>query len=573
MRWSNLFIPTLRDTPADAEVASHRLLLRAGFIRQLGAGIYSQLPLAKRCLRKVEQIIREEMERIGAQEFFLPALHPAEVWKESGRWIEMGDNLFRLQDRGGRDMCLGMTHEEVFTSIARDELRSYRQLPQLWYQIQNKFRDEPRPKSGLLRVRQFTMKDSYSFDLDAAGLDHSYELHDLAYRAIFTRCGLEYVAVRAHSGAMGGSESQEFMVKTEAGEDLVVSCSCGYAANLEMATSRLDPSDDPVGESSPERVHTPGQKTINEVSDFLELPQTRQIKSLIYMVDSLPVLILLRGDHQLHETKLSGAVGSDRFRPAESAEIRAAFGASAGSLGPVGVGDMRVLADSALEGRRDLVCGANEDDYHLLHVTPGRDFTPEWHDLRSVADGDACPECGQPVTVDKTVELGHIFKLGYKYSKSMGLNVLDQNGKGVPVVMGSYGIGVERIMVSAVELFHDELGIVWPRSIAPFEVVITVVGHKDPDQMAAGQRLYEELCSRGVDCLLDDRKERPGVKFKDAELIGIPLRLTIGRKLAEGDVELFSRVDRESSIVALDSVVSQIETRLQNYIVASTSLS
>ncbi len=566
MRWSKLFVPTLRDVPADAEVASHRLLLRAGFIRQLGAGIYSYLPLAQRTLRKIEEIIRQEMDAIGGQEFLLPALHPAEVWQESGRWEGMGGNMFRLKDRGGRDMCLGMTHEEIFTAIARDEMRSYRELPQIWYQIQNKFRDEPRPKSGLLRVRQFTMKDSYSFDLGPEGLDASYRLHDQAYRRIFERCGLEFLAVEADSGAMGGSESQEFMIRTDAGEDLVVTCEqCDYAANLERAVSRLDAVEDPEECPAPEEVHTPGQKTIAEVSEFLGLPTNRQIKSLVYVSGGQLYLLLLRGDHQLNETKLAGALGGAEFRPAHPEEIRERFGADAGSLGPVGVAGMPILADPALEGRRDLVCGANRDDYHLLHVQEGRDFQAHFHELRLVEAGEACSECGSPLRVDKTVEVGHIFKLGYKYSESMGLSVLNEKGESVPVIMGSYGIGVERIMVSAVELYHDELGIVWPRSIAPFEVLISLLSPGDEAQREAAEGLYSELREAGVEVLLDDRDERPGVKFKDAELVGIPVRVTVGRKLEQGAVELFSRSAREKSEAPVGQAAARVRELLDGY--------
>ncbi len=565
MRWSRLFIPTLREVPADAEVASHKLLLRAGFIRQLGAGVYSYLPLAQRTMLKIERIIREEMNRIGGQEFYLPALHPAEIWKESGRWTVMGDNMFRLKDRTGRDMCLGMTHEEVFTSIARDEVRSYRDLPQIWYQIQVKFRDEPRPRSGLLRVRQFMMKDSYSFDVDQAGLDAAYDAHDGAYRAIFERCGLKFLAVEAHSGAMGGSESQEFMVVSDAGEDIVVSCSCGYAANLERAATTLPPVEDVPGDLQPEEVHTPGQKTIQEVSDFLGVPKSRQIKSLVYMIDGRPHLILMRGDHQLNEAKLITAVGTDVFRPAVPEEIRDAFGADPGSLGPVGVKNMPILADANLAGRVNMVCGANRDDYHLLNVTPEEDFAAEYHDLRQVEAGDPCPRCGSDLGISKALEVGHIFKLGYKYSKSMGANVLGPDGTQIPIIMGSYGIGLERILVSAVELYHDAQGIVWPRTIAPFDVVVTVLKPDDPAQIQAAEGYYQELGRQGFDCLLDDRSERPGVKFKDAELIGIPVRITVGNKLSQGKVELFSRKEKTLVEAPADQAVEQAIRLLNEY--------
>jgi len=405
MHWSRLFIPTLRESPAEAEVVSHQLLLRAGYIRQLSAGIYSYLFLAQRSLLKITQIVREEMDAIGGQEMLLPALHPAELWQESGRWEVMGDNMFRLKDRWGRDLCLGMTHEEVMTSIARGELRSYKQLPQIWYQIQNKFRDEPRPKSGLLRVRQFIMKDSYTFDLDAAGLDAAYQKHHKAYCRIFDRCGLDYIVVEAHSGAMGGSQSHEFMVASDAGEDFVALCKkCGYSANLEKAVSKAvaPADDDPTGDLAPEEFHTPGRKTIADVADFTKQPETSQMKSLVMVADGKPVIALVRGDHQLSETKFSSAVGAGDVRAARPEEMRQWLGADAGSLGPVGVKGVRLVADSALEGRKNMIAGANRDDYHLRNVTPGEDFTAEFHDLRQVAAGDACTCCGEPLALVKS---------------------------------------------------------------------------------------------------------------------------------------------------------------------------
>jgi prolyl-tRNA synthetase len=554
MLWSRLFIPTLRETPAEAEVVSHQLLLRAGYIRQLSAGIYNYLYLAQRSLLKITSIIRQEMDAIGAQEFLLPALNPAEVWQESGRWDVMGDNMFRLKDRFGRDLCLGMTHEEIMTVIARGEVRSYKQLPQIWYQIQTKFRDEPRPKSGLLRVRQFIMKDSYSFDLAPAGLDDSYEKHRLAYCRIFDRCGLEYVTVDAHSGAMGGSQSQEFMVATEAGEDYTVICRpSGYAANLEKAVSRPVPpaAADPEGALAPEQVHTPGAKTIEQVAEFLKLPQTSLMKTLVLMADEKPVIAVLRGDHQLSETKFQTAAGCAEFRPAHPEEMRQILGADAGSLGPVGVKNVRIFADIALQDRQNMVCGANLDDYHLLNVTPGEDFAPEFHDLRQVAPGDTELESGLPLEILKTVEIGHIFKLGYKYSHSMGLNVLNHEGVETPVIMGSYGIGVERILCAAVELFADSNGITLPVSIAPFEVVITPVKSSDESLQKAARALYDELKVLGVDVLLDDRDLSPGVKFKDADLVGIPFRINVGKKLVDGKVEVVNRRTRESADVAV----------------------
>ncbi len=562
MYWSKLFIPTLRENPAEAEVVSHQLLVRGGYIRQLAAGIYSYLFLAQRSLLKITNIVREEMDGIGAQEMLLPALNPAEVWQESGRWTVMGDNMFRLKDRFGRDLCLGMTHEEVMTTIARGELRSYKQLPQIWYQIQTKFRDEPRPKSGLLRVRQFIMKDAYSFDMGPEGLDVAYEKHHGAYCRIFDRCGLNYVVVEAHSGAMGGSQSHEFMVKSDAGEDFVVSCeSCGYAANLEKAVGEPTPPAiaDPEGDLEPEEFHTPNRKTIAEIAEFTGLPETSQMKSLVMVADDKPVLALVRGDHQLSETKFGGVTGASEPRAAHPEEIRQWFGAEAGSLGPIGVKNMRVIADLALKGRRNMIAGANKDDYHLRHVTPGEDFQPEFVDLRQVTAGDSCPKCGKPLRLDKTVEIGHIFKLGYKYSHSMGLRVTNEAGDEIAPIMGSYGIGIERILSAAVELYHDKDGMALPPSIAPFFVVITPVNINDGPQRAAAEQIYKACRDSGLDVLFDDRDERPGVKFKDADLIGIPFRVTVGKKLAQGQVEVVERRPRKSTDVAVDQVVALLK--------------
>jgi len=565
MLWSKLFIPTLRENPAEAEVASHQLLLRAGYIRQLSAGIYNYLFLAQRSLLKIQQIVREEMDAIGGQEMLLPALNPAEVWQESGRWDIMGDNMFRLKDRFGRDLCLGMTHEEVMTSIARGELRSYKQLPQIWYQIQTKFRDEPRPKSGLLRVRQFIMKDSYTFDMDQAGLDAAYEKHYHAYCKVFDRCGLEYTAVEAHSGAMGGSQSHEFMVASDAGEDFVAICkSCGYSANLEKAVSVPSPAlgVDPAGDLAPEEFHTPGKKTIAEVAAFTGLPETSQIKSLVLVADGKPVLALLRGDHQLSETKFGAYSGDPEFRPAQPGEIVEWFGAGAGSLGPVGVKNIPIVADQALVGRRNMIAGANKDDYHLKNVTLGEDFAAEVRDLRQVAAGDACSSCGGPLAVKKTVEIGHIFKLGYKYSESMGLRVLNEQGKEVTPIMGSYGIGIERILCVAIELFHDKDGMMLPASIAPFQVVVTPANLNDAAQGEAARNIYETCKAMGLDALLDDRDERPGVKFKDADLIGVPFRITVGKKLASGMVELTERKTRQTVDVPVADAAAAVKSRL-----------
>ncbi len=565
MLWSKLFIPTLRENPAEAEVASHQLLLRAGYIRQLSAGIYNYLFLAQRSLLKIQAIVRQEMDAIGGQEMLLPALNPAEVWQESGRWDVMGDNLFRLKDRFDRDLCLGMTHEEVMTVIARGELRSYKQLPQIWYQIQTKFRDEPRPKSGLLRVRQFIMKDSYTFDMDQAGLDAAYDKHYGAYCKIFDRCGLQYTVVEAHSGTMGGSQSHEFMVESDAGEDFIAICKgCGYSANVEKATSvpQSPAAADPEGDLSPEEFHTPGRKTIAEVAEFTGLPETSQMKSLVLVADGKPVLVMLRGDHQLSETKFGGISGDPEFRPARADEIVEWFGAEAGSLGPVGVKNMTIYIDQALAGRRNMIAGANKNDYHLRNVTHGEDFQAEVRDLRQVNEGDACVKCGKPLVIRKTVEIGHIFKLGYKYSDSMGLRVLAADGKEVTPIMGSYGIGIERILAAAIELYHDKDGMILPASIAPFQVVVTPANFNDAAQAEAARGIYKACVALGLDALLDDRDERPGVKFKDADLIGIPYRIVIGKKLSSGMVELVDRKTRQATDVAVADVAKAVAQAL-----------
>ena len=588
-RWSELFIPTLREAPADAEVASHKFLVRAGYIRQLMAGVYSYLFLGTRSFNKITAIVRQEMDRIG-QEFLLPALHPRELWEASGRAALMGENLFRLKDRKGADLVLGMTEEEVMTSIAVKELRSYKQLPQIWYQIAPKFRDEPRPKSGLLRVRQFMMKDAYSFDIDAAGLDVSYKKHYETYCRIFDRCGLKYMVVEADSGAMGGKESHEFMVRTPAGEDQIVSCDgCSYAANIEKATSKLWPVDDLAaeGDGRPLEVHTPGQKTIEDVARFLGVSPKNKIKTLALMaeepapdksdkkdqksgkVKSRAIVVLMRGDHQLNEAKLNATVAV-ATRPMDEAEIKALFKSPAGYLGPVGiewakdlkkdVGLPVLLVDRALEGRVNLIGGANKQDYHLKNLTPGKDFHPTaYADLRAVTAGEGCPNCGKALRIDTAVEVGHIFKLGYRYSESMGARVLDKNGKEVTPIMGCYGIGIERILTAAVEQSNDENGFWLPPSIAPFEIVVTPVNVKDQSLLSAAVDLATRLEAAGFDVILDDRNERPGVKFKDADLVGIPFRITVGNKVTEGTVEVVLRSTREVRDVTIAAVVEYFQ--------------
>ena len=571
MRWSQYFIPTLREDPADAEVISHKLLLRAGVIRQLSAGIYSFLPLGQRIALKVMQILREEMNAIGGQEFYLPALQPAELWQESGRWGAIGNDMFRLRDRKGADMCLGMTHEEVFTSIARNEIRSYKQLPQVWYQIQIKFRDEARPKSGLMRLRTFIMKDAYTFDVDRAGLDKSFIDQREAYKKIFTRCGIEFLIVEASSGAMGGTESNEFIARTSAGEDLIVNCpNCGYAANLEKAISRLASIEDDSGPTAPEQFPTPGVRTIEDLTTFPGGAEaSRQIKSLVFFAtidgEPRPVLVLMRGDHQLHEIKLADNLRATAVRPAHPEEIRERLGAYPGSLGPVGAREKYkeffIIADNALKNRRNMTTGANKDDWHVRGVNVDRDFKVDlWADLRTVEAGEGCPRCETGVLeIFKGMEIGHIFKLGTKYSESMGATVLNQEGKEVPIVMGSYGIGVERILTAAIEQRHDEDGIIWPKSLAPFDVIVTITNMKQDELREAGEKLYRELQRAGLEVLLDDRDERAGVKFKDADLIGIPYRITIGKKVGEGLVELFDRSKKQSEDVRIADVVTRVQ--------------
>ncbi len=584
-RWSQLFIPTLREAPADAEVASHKLLLRAGYIRQLGAGIYSYLFLGNRSINKIIGIVREEMDRIG-QEFFLPAINPKEIWEASGRWSGMGDNMFRLKDRKGAELCLAMTHEEIVTDIARKELRSYKQLPQIWYQIQTKFRDEPRPKSGLLRVRQFLMKDAYSFDIDEAGLDVSYNKHDETYRRIFTRCGLQFVAVEADSGAMGGSQSQEFMVYTEAGEDLIVSCAeSGYAANLEKAVSQLTPVTEmePTGDGMPELVHTPGCAAIADVAEFFKISPASDIKTVAYMGKTqdgtgktieVPIIAFLRGDHFVNETKLMAVAHVSELRTMVAEELALYFAGPAGYLGPIGLkvlpaakGDPRaatVILDKGLEGRKNMVGGANKMDFHYRNIVPDRDFT--WTcvaDIRNVNEGDPCVLSGKPLKVAKAVEIGHIFKLGYKYSKSMGASVLNREGKEVTPIMGSYGIGIERILTAAIETSaaaNDGKSYALHPAIAPFQVVVTITNVGDAALLAAGEKVAADLEAAGIDVILDDRDERAGVKFKDADLVGIPYRITIGRGVAEGKVELIDRLKLTNQDHSLDEVAPYLSS-------------
>ena len=562
MRWSQAFIPTLRDDPTDAEAISHKLLVRGGYVRQLMSGVYSMLPLGQRVRRKVMAIIREEMDAIGGQEFYLPQLHPREIWDRTGRIDTMSDIIMAFDDNKGAAVVLGPTHEEIFATVST-ELESYKQLPQLWYHIQTKFRDEPRPKSGLLRVREFTMKDSYSFDIDPQGLDVQFDRHVIAYNRIFERLGMDVVRVRASSGAMGGKESVEFMVASEVGEDLVAHCpECGYSANVETATSRLEPVVDLEGGRPLERFATPGVRTIADLAAFDGgASAERQIKTLVYVIDGQPTLVLMQGNHALQEQKLMDQMRVVDARPAHAEEISALLGADAGSLGAVGVTGVRIVADEALRGRVAMTTGANDNDVHIREVDVDRDIDVDvWVEVRAVQDGDACVDCGSPIHVFAAIEVGHIFKLGTFYAEPLGVKVLDKDGRSVPVVMGSYGIGVERNMAASIEANHDDKGIVWPAEIAPFDVVITVLRPDEEAPDRAATELYDDLSRRGIDVLLDDRDERPGVKFTDAELIGIPWRVTVGpRGLDNGIVELVERRSGDSRDVAIGEVADEIE--------------
>ena len=564
MRWSQMHIPTLREDPADAGAPSHRLLLRAGYIRQLMAGHYSLLPLGQRVRLKVIGIIREEMNRIGAQEILMPVMHPAEPWLLSGRWELMGDEMFRLKDRRGADLALGMTHEEIIATLAT-ELKSYRELPQMWYQFQTKLRDEPRPKAGLLRTREFTMKDSYSFDLGPDELDVSFSLHRDAYTRIFERLSIPAIPAQASSGTMGGSDSTEFICPSPTGEDLIVLCpECGYAANIEIATSRL-PAVDDLSErtmvlAAPEPFATPGVRTIEDLAVRYHAAADRQIKTLVYFLDGVLTLVLLRGDHALHEQKLIDATGATAIRPAQPEEIRDALGALPGSLGAVGVTDYPIIADEALRGRRGMFTGANVDDTHLRGVDVERDIkVGRWADLRETAAGDPCVNCGHGLEVERGIEVGHIFKLGYKYSDAMEIRVSGPDGKPLKPVMGSYGIGVERAMATIVEVHNDEKGIVWPVTVAPFEVVVVIAQQDDPEVAEAGEQVYAALADAGVEVIVDDRPVRAGVKFSDAELVGIPFRVTVGKRgLATGSAELTDRATGSTVSIPLDDLAKHV---------------
>lgn len=565
MRVSELLIPTLREVPAEAEVASHRLLLRAGFIRKVAAGIYTYLPLAQRVLAKIRAIVREEMNRIGGQEILLPIIQPAELWHQSGRWNVYGPELFRLQDRHKRDFCLGPTHEEIVTALVAAEVRSYKQLPLLLYQIQNKYRDERRPRFGLLRGREFVMKDLYSFDRDEEGLDRSYQKMFEAYTRVFGRMGLKFRAVEADTGAIGGSVSHEFMVLADSGEAVIVYCpdeACGYAANVEKAESMFVP--ETGGEEGPlEMVATPGMRTVEEVTGFLGVPAKQLVKTLLYRTERGLVAALVRGDREVNEVKLQNHLDVLTLELADEAAIEAATGAPVGFTGPVGL-KLPLVVDREVGALKAAVTGANKADAHFVNVCPGRDFpVAGTADIRLVAAGDPCPRCGKPLAEVRGIEVGQVFKLGEKYSRVMEAFYLDEQGVQRPMVMGTCGIGITRTMAAAVEQHHDADGIIWPVSIAPFHAVVLPVNVQDAEQAAAAGRVQQALAAAGVEAVLDNRAERPGVKFKDADLVGYPVRVTAGRHVAEGMVEVHHRRTRESALVPEEEAVTAVKKFLE----------
>jgi prolyl-tRNA synthetase len=589
MKWTNAFIPTLREAPADAEILSHKLLLRAGLIRKLAGGVYTFLPLGLRALRKVEQIVREEMDRAGALELLMPALQPPEIWQQSGRYETAGNVLFKLKDSGNREWILSPTAEEVITTTAASEINSYRQLPKNFYQISVKFRDEIRPRFGLMRAREFIMKDAYSFDVSDEAAQVCYQKMYDTYARIFARCGLKAFPVEADTGVIGGSHSHEFMVPAETGENEVVYCeACGYAANIEKATSGIPKTATREVGAAIKKFATPGVVTIEALSKApYSVPANRQIKTLVYMADSKPVIILIRGDDQLNETKLAGIIGTTVFRPATPEECVATLGAHPGSLGAVAstlerraparhenqplqqaepvLGAPQIFADERLRGANDMTTGANEDGFHLRNVSIERDIkVTQWFDLRTVTIGEPCAKCSKPLKIRRAIEVGHVFKLGTKYSEKLGATFLDEAGTRKPAVMGCYGIGVTRTLQAVIEQCNDKDGIIWPLSVAPYTVCITPLGvAPDSAVMKLAEKIYAKLTARGVEVILDDRDERPGVKFKDSELVGFPIRIGIGEKsLAKGEVELKPRggaLQPVKADVAVEAVVKLLE--------------
>ncbi len=563
MRWSRAFIPTLKEAPSEAIAPSHQLLVRGGFIRQVAAGIYEFLPLGLKVLKKIENIVREEMNKAGAQEVLLTVLNPRELWEETGRWELYGDELFKLQDRHGRDFCLGPTHEEEITDLVRKEVKSYKDLPLILYQIQTKFRDEKRPRFGLIRAREFLMKDAYSFDTDYKGAEEAYNLMGETYERIFSRIGLKYLRVLADTGQIGGKKSEEFVALTPYGEAKVAHCEkCGYAANAEIVPVQK-PTPEGEEEKPLQKVHTPNVRTIEELAKFLNVPPRKILKSLLYIVEGKPVLVLIRGDREVDENKLERVLGTDNFRLATDEEIKEILGTERGFVGPINLPEgkvERILWDNSLYGVKNLVVAANEPHYHYINANPGRDFEyGEFYDLAEVQEGDPCPECGAPLRLSRGLEIGHIFLLGTRYSEPMQAYFVDRDGKEKPIVMGCYGIGVSRLMSAIVEQSYDENGIIWPINVAPFELEILPLNVTDEKQMEVAEKLYKEALNRGIDVIIDDRDERAGFKFKDADLIGIPVRIVVGRKVKDGLVEIQIRKTGERFDVPIEEALDKFE--------------
>lgn len=560
MRLSKALISTLREVPAEAEIQSHKLMLRAGLMRKMASGVYNFMPLGLKVLKNIEDIVREEMDKTGAQEFLASALLPSELWKESGRWSKFGPEMFKLKDRNEREFCLGPTHEEAFTDLARNEIKSYKQLPLNLYQIQTKYRDERRPRFGVMRSREFIMKDAYSFDKNYEGLDEAYNKMYAAYHEIFKRCGLAAKCVEADSGAMGGSGSAEFMIKSEVGEDEVAFCTeCNYAANMEKAPAA--PEECTKEElKSLNKIETPNVKTIEDLVGFFNTTSKKFAKTLIFKADKNIVAVMVRGDREVNEIKVINALGGAiEFEMADPETVFKATSAKVGFAGPIGIKVDQLFIDNEVASMSNMIVGANETGYHYENANFERDFQGKVGDFRNAAEGDTCPKCGKPLTIARGIEVGHIFKLGTKYSEAMGANFIDENGESKPLIMGSYGIGINRTMAAIIEQNNDENGIIWPISVAPYKVIIIPVVTKNEEQMAAANELYEKLQKLGIDVLIDDREERAGVKFKDADLIGIPIRVTVGKKINEGMVEFKLRKEADIELVPFDSVIDRIK--------------
>jgi prolyl-tRNA synthetase len=566
MKYSEMFVPTLRSTPAEAEIVSHQLLLRAGFIRKSAAGIYTYLPFAQRVLKKIQDIIRDEMNKAGGQELLLPIIQPAELWLETGRWHVYGEEMFRLKDRHNRDFCLGPTHEEIITDLVRGEVNSYRQLPLLLYQIQNKYRDEKRPRFGLMRGREFIMKDLYSFDKDEEGLAVSYQKMYNAYSNIFSRCGLKFRPVEADSGAIGGNASHEFMVLAENGEAEIVYCNeCDYAANIEIAPCKpAEKNNCPLKDL--EKVHTPNAKTIDQITEFLKVSPQECIKTLFYQADEQVIAVLIRGDRSINEIKVQKVHPCYNLELASEEVIQKITGCNPGYVGPIGDLNIPIYADLEVQALANAVCGANEEEYHWINVNPDRDFKVNgYFDLRFIQPGEPCPKCNKRLELARGIEVGQVFKLGTKYSEALNATYLDEKGQENLLIMGCYGIGVTRTMAACVEQNYDEHGIIWPKTIAPYHVIIVPISAKEPEQMNIAENLYNKLIAAGVEVILDDRNERPGVKFKDADLIGFPVRLTIGKKsVTEGLVEFKLRTEKEAVDIALDEIIEKVTDYLNS---------